>query len=367
MIRFEKVNKVYGENHVLKDVSLEINTGELICVIGTSGSGKTTMTRMINRMNEPTSGIIRINGEDIQQLNEVQLRRKIGYVIQNIGLFPHMTIRENIMLVPKLLKWTSEQKKGVAEHLIAKVDLPVDYLERKPESLSGGQQQRIGVIRALAASQNIILMDEPFGALDPITRKSLQDLVKKLHREMQKTIVLVTHDMDEALMLADRIIVMKQGEVIQFAKPVDILEKPANEFVKSLFSSSQKTEISTLFAEEIMEERVISVTMNSAVSEALSLMAEHKRRTVAVIDEKNIFKGKISRDFLELFSPSERIDEALLDKENAYVTVDTTFRELIKYFKDERVRELFVVDKEMHPKGLISQQVFLDVLYNQFS
>ncbi|HAP16081.1 MAG TPA: hypothetical protein DCR07_08290 [Lactococcus sp.] len=184
---------------------------------------------------------------------------------------------------------------------------------------------------------------------------------------MQKTIVLVTHDMDEALMLADRIIVMKQGEVIQFAKPVDILEKPANEFVKSLFSSSQKTEISTLFAEEIMEERVISVTMNSAVSEALSLMAEHKRRTVAVIDEKNIFKGKISRDFLELFSPSERIDEALLDKENAYVTVDTTFRELIKYFKDERVRELFVVDKEMHPKGLISQQVFLDVLYNQFS
>ncbi|HAP16082.1 MAG TPA: osmoprotectant, partial [Lactococcus sp.] len=185
MIRFEKVNKVYGENHVLKDVSLEINTGELICVIGTSGSGKTTMTRMINRMNEPTSGIIRINGEDIQQLNEVQLRRKIGYVIQNIGLFPHMTIRENIMLVPKLLKWTSEQKKGVAEHLIAKVDLPVDYLERKPESLSGGQQQRIGVIRALAASQNIILMDEPFGALDPITRKSLQDLVKKLHREMQ--------------------------------------------------------------------------------------------------------------------------------------------------------------------------------------
>lgn len=247
------------------------------------------------------------------------------------------------------------------------MDLPVDYLERKPDSLSGGQQQRIGVIRALAASQSIILMDEPFGALDPITRKSLQDLVKKLHREMQKTIVLVTHDMDEALMLADRIIVMKQGEIIQFDTPVNILENPANEFVKSLFSSSQKTEISALFAEEIMDESVLSVTMNSAVSEALSLMAEHKRRTLAVIDDKNIFKGKISRDFLELFSPSERIDEALLDKENVYVTVNTPFRELIKYFRDERVQELFVVDKERHLRGLISRQVFLDVLYNQFN
>ena len=188
MIEFEQVEKRYGEDaFAVHPFDLTIEDNQFICVIGTSGSGKTTLVRMINRMIEPSKGSIRINGQDVTKLNEDELRRQIGYVIQNIGLFPHMTIRENIMIVPKLLKWSDEKKSGIAERLIQRVDLPLDYLERKPKNLSGGQQQRIGVIRALAASQDIILMDEPFGALDPITRDALQEMIKGLQQEMKKT------------------------------------------------------------------------------------------------------------------------------------------------------------------------------------
>src|SRR5699024_8852242 len=181
-----------------------LKKGEFIAFIGTSGSGKTTALRMINRMIEPTSGSIEIDGKDVMQMNPVELRRSIGYVIQQIGLLPHLTIKENIVLVPKLLKWSEERKDKKARELINLVDLPESYLDRYPNELSGGQQQRIGVIRALAAEQDIILMDEPFGALDPITRDTLQDLVKVLQKKLGKTFIFVTHDMDEAIKLADR-------------------------------------------------------------------------------------------------------------------------------------------------------------------
>ena len=198
VIEFKEVNKIYGDNVAVKHINLKIMAGEFVCLIGTSGSGKTTILRMINRMLKPSNGKIFIKGEEISDLNPVQLRRKIGYVIQNIGLMPHMTIYENITLVPKLLKWSEDKKKAKAKELIKLVELPEDFLDRYPYELSGGQQQRIGVVRALAADQDIILMDEPFGALDPITRDSLQDLVKDLQERLGKTIVFVTHDMDEA-------------------------------------------------------------------------------------------------------------------------------------------------------------------------
>ncbi|GAB2027788.1 hypothetical protein OfM2_16930 [Lactovum odontotermitis] len=242
MITFTHVDKIYGKNYALKDISFEIKSGEFVCVIGTSGSGKTTLMRMINRMTEPTKGDILIDGVNIKELNAVHLRRKIGYVIQNIGLFPHMTVRENIMLVPKLLKWTSEQKKGVAESLLEKVELPADCLDRMPGSLSGGQQQRVGVIRALAADQSIILMDEPFGALDPITREAIQKLVKKIQKEFKKTVVFVTHDMDEALKLADKILILNKGELVQFAAPSEILSRPAKDFVETLIGRERYDE-----------------------------------------------------------------------------------------------------------------------------
>src|SRR5699024_7827802 len=181
MIEFRNVSKIYPGNQVAaENINIKIEDGQFVCFIGTSGSGKTTCMRMINRMNEPTSGEILIDGKNIMEYDPVALRREIGYVIQQIGLMPHMTIYENIVMVPRLLKWNEDKLRPLAENLIEKVDLPISYLDKYPSELSGGQQQRIGVIRALAADQNIILMDEPFGALDPITRDSLQQLVKKL-------------------------------------------------------------------------------------------------------------------------------------------------------------------------------------------
>ncbi|HFE2396553.1 TPA: ABC transporter ATP-binding protein, partial [Staphylococcus aureus] len=199
MLSIKHLTKIYsGNKKAVDDISLDIQSGEFIAFIGTSGSGKTTALRMINRMIEATEGQIEIDGKDVRSMNPVELRRNIGYVIQQIGLMPHMTIKENIVLVPKLLKWTKEEKDKRAKELIKLVDLPESFLERYPAELSGGQQQRIGVVRALAAEQDIILMDEPFGALDPITRDTLQDLVKTLQRKLGKTFIFVTHDMDEA-------------------------------------------------------------------------------------------------------------------------------------------------------------------------
>ena len=235
MIEFQHVSKIYkGGKVAVEDVNLSFEKGEFICFIGTSGSGKTTSMRMINRMTEPTKGKILIDGQDIQKLNAVELRRKIGYVIQSIGLMPHMTIRENITLVQKLLKVDQQKQQTTAEKMIDLVELPREMLDRYPSELSGGQQQRIGVVRALAADQDIILMDEPFGALDPITRDSLQDLVKDLQERLGKTIVFVTHDMDEALKLANRIAIMSEGRVVQFDTPENILRNPANKFVEEL-------------------------------------------------------------------------------------------------------------------------------------
>ncbi|MBS3512435.1 ATP-binding cassette domain-containing protein, partial [Staphylococcus aureus] len=214
MLSIKHLTKIYsGNKKAVDDISLDIQSGEFIAFIGTSGSGKTTALRMINRMIEATEGQIEIDGKDVRSMNPVELRRNIGYVIQQIGLMPHMTIKENIVLVPKLLKWTKEEKDKRAKELIKLVDLPESFLERYPAELSGGQQQRIGVVRALAAEQDIILMDEPFGALDPITRDTLQDLVKTLQRKLGKTFIFVTHDMDEAIKLADKICIMSEGKV----------------------------------------------------------------------------------------------------------------------------------------------------------
>ncbi|HGA4347790.1 TPA: ABC transporter ATP-binding protein, partial [Streptococcus agalactiae] len=239
IIEYQNINKVYGENVAVEDINLKIYPGDFVCFIGTSGSGKTTLMRMVNHMLKPTNGTLLFKGKDISTINPIELRRRIGYVIQNIGLMPHMTIYENIVLVPKLLKWSEEAKRAKARELIKLVELPEEYLDRYPSELSGGQQQRIGVIRALAADQDIILMDEPFGALDPITREGIQDLVKSLQEEMGKTIILVTHDMDEALKLATKIIVMDNGKMVQEGTPNDLLHHPATSFVEQMIGEER--------------------------------------------------------------------------------------------------------------------------------
>lgn len=232
MVRFENVSMAYGENEVLKNLDLHIAEGQLVVLIGPSGCGKTTTLQLINRLLKAPEGKIYVNGKDISQLDPVELRRGIGYVIQEIGLFPHMTIRQNIEIVPKLLGWDENRRGQRSRELIKLVNMEERYLNCYPEELSGGQQQRIGLLRALAAEPPIILMDEPFGALDPITRDALQDEIKILQKKLKKTIVFVTHDMDEALKIADMIVLMKDGEVVQAASPAEMVRNPANEYVE---------------------------------------------------------------------------------------------------------------------------------------
>ena len=217
MIRFENVTKRFPDGtEALKDISLVLPTHQLTAIIGPSGCGKTTLMKMINKLEKPTEGSIYIDEKPINGMDEVQLRRSIGYVIQRIGLFPHMTISDNVALVPKLLEWSKEKKEERVRELLQLVGLdPEVYMERYPLELSGGQQQRVGVVRALAGDPNIVLMDEPFSALDPISREQLQDELRNLQQTINKTIVFVTHDMDEALKIADTIIVMRAGKVEQ--------------------------------------------------------------------------------------------------------------------------------------------------------
>ncbi len=234
MIVFENVTKKYGNDQVaVNAINLEINKGEFLVLIGPSGCGKTTLLKMINRLIHLTEGTIRINGKRISDKNIHELRWNIGYVLQQIALFPHMTIEENIAVVPELKKWNKPQIQQRVRELLDMVGLEPDkYSQRKPKELSGGEQQRIGVVRALAADPEIILMDEPFSALDPISRTKLQDDLLELQQTIQKTIVFVSHDMQEALKLGDRICVMKEGEIVQIGTPREIVDNPVNDFVR---------------------------------------------------------------------------------------------------------------------------------------
>ncbi|CAM5340265.1 glycine/betaine ABC transporter ATP-binding protein [Bacillus safensis FO-36b] [Bacillus safensis subsp. safensis] len=302
MLKLENVSKTYkGGKKAVKNIDLEIAKGEFICFIGPSGCGKTTTMKMINRLIEPSSGKIFIEGENIMKKDPVQLRREIGYVIQQIGLFPHMTIAQNISLVPKLLKWPEEKRKERARELLKLVDMGPEYLERYPHELSGGQQQRIGVLRALAAEPPLILMDEPFGALDPITRDSLQEEFKKLQKTLNKTIVFVTHDMDEAIKLADRIVILKDGEIVQVGTPDDILRNPANEFVEEFIGKERLLQSNPNMerVEQMMNTSPVTVTVEKTLTDAIYIMREKRVDSLLVVDEHHVLKGYIDIETID--------------------------------------------------------------------
>lgn len=246
MIKFEHVSKKYENNPAIEDLNLEINDGDFFVMVGTSGSGKTTTLKMINRLIEPTSGQILIDGQDIKSYDLQKMRLKMGYVLQNIALFPNLTIEENITIQPESLHWSKERRQKVAWDLLNKVGLDLkQYAKRFPNELSGGEQQRVGIIRALATSPKMVLMDEPFSALDPISRTQLQDLVLKLHRELKTTFIFVTHDMHEAIRLGNTIAVLSKGHLEQIGNRDDILNHPKNDFVKGFFQL-EKTGHSTV-------------------------------------------------------------------------------------------------------------------------
>ena len=239
MIEYKNVVLRYTEKDILKDVNLRIEDGEFMVLVGPSGSGKTTMLKMINRLLEPTDGDIYMDGKRIKDYDERELRLSIGYVLQAIALFPNLTVAENISLIPEMKGWSKEQITSKTEELLDKVGLPAaEYAKRMPSELSGGEQQRIGIVRAIIAEPKILLMDEPFSALDAISRKQLQTLTKELHKEFGMTTIFVTHDTDEALKLGDRIAVLQKGEIVQVADSKTILAQPANDFVADLFGGA---------------------------------------------------------------------------------------------------------------------------------
>lgn len=255
MIKFENVSKRYENGSTAVDsLNLEIKQGEFFVIIGPSGCGKTTTLKMINRLIPLSDGTIFINGKKISEYDIHEIRWNIGYVLQQIALFPHMTIEENISIVPELKKWSREKTKKRVIDLLDMVGLDAEtYLNRKPIELSGGQQQRIGVIRALAADPEIVLMDEPFSALDPISREKLQEDMIKLQKTIKKTIVFVTHDIQEALKLADRICIMKDGEIVQLGTPNEIVSNPTNDFVRDFIGNQLVNLKATLKLEEMVQ------------------------------------------------------------------------------------------------------------------
>src|SRR5215204_1917999 len=242
MIRLENLSKVFPaqDEPAVEDLSMDIYEGEIVVLVGPSGCGKTTTMKMINRIIEPTSGKIFLEGEDVTKTNPDNLRRRIGYVIQQIGLFPHMTIADNIATVPRMLGWDKKRISDRVDELLETVGIDPSYRERYPKELSGGQRQRIGVARAMAADPPVMLMDEPFGAVDPITRDRLQDEFLRLQGEIRKTIVFVTHDIDEAIKMGDRIAVLKEGgHLAQYAMPSELLMTPADEFVEQFVGADR--------------------------------------------------------------------------------------------------------------------------------
>lgn len=301
MIRFEGVNKTYEDGFVaIKNLNLEFSEGGINVLIGPSGCGKTTTMKLINRLIHPSKGKVYVHGKDISKIDPVELRRSIGYVIQNIGLFPHMTIARNVAVVPRLLKWDKERIDRRVDELLTMVNLDPDtYRNRYPSELSGGQQQRIGVIRALAAEPSIILMDEPFSALDPISREQLQDELIRLQQELKKTIVFVTHDMDEAIKIADNIVLMKDGEIVQQGSPEQILRHPANDFVKSFVGKKRlqnggehPEELPTV--DEVMAEQPVTAFPSRGLAEAIKIMERRRVDSLIVVDKNNKLLGHAS-------------------------------------------------------------------------
>ena len=240
MIRLEQVTKAYGDTNAVNGLTFEVQEGEVCVLIGPSGCGKTTTLRMVNRLIEPTSGHIFVGERDIMSVTPEELRRGLGYAIQSVGLFPHLTVADNIMTVPKLLKWDRKRMADRVEELLTLVGLePGEYSGKYPRQLSGGEAQRVGVARALAADPPVLLMDEPFGAVDPLNRERLQGEFARIQRSLRKTVIFVTHDVDEAIRLADRIALMRGGQLQQYATPEEILDHPANKFVHDFMGADR--------------------------------------------------------------------------------------------------------------------------------
>lgn len=370
MLKFENVSKVYnGGFTAVNSVNLEVSEGEFLVLIGPSGSGKSTTMKMINRMIPHTSGLITINGKDITKLNAAELRRNIGYVIQQIGLFPHYTIEKNIAIVPELKGWDKEKIKERVKELLNMVGLdPEVFSTRYPKELSGGQQQRVGVARALASNPSIILMDEPFGALDPITREQLQEELISLHKKLKKTFVFVTHDMDEALKLGDRIAIMRDGQLLQLDTPEKILHEPASGFVEEFIGKHRIIQNPDLMSvTDVMTERVVTSLPHHSPEKALSIMRQRKTTALVIVDEDHSLLGIVSAyDLLKGMGSIKTIEE-IMQAPQSVLFDSATAKDAIINMEDAPFGIIPVINESRKVKGLVTRGTLLSALSSQWT
>ena len=368
MIEFVNVSKEFKDKKVLHDISFTINDNELVAIIGASGCGKTTTLKMINRLIVPTKGKILIDGKNIEEIDKTELRRSIGYVIQQMGLFPHMTVKENIELIQKLEKKDPKEIEENTNRLMEIMDLDGDlYLNKYPSDLSGGQQQRVGVARALANNPKVILMDEPFSALDPITRSNLQDELVELHKKMNTTIVFVTHDMDEAIKIADRIIIMKDGDIVQYDTPEEILKHPKNEFVQEFIGKNKIWDAPEYIkVEDIMITTPIVCSPDLTKNECVKKMVQHHIDTLIVVDEDGRYIGIVNRKGLYSTVLPWTNAKDMVNENAITASPYESILELLQYIEETDVTNIPVVDNNGYLKGLITSSSLISVLSSPY-
>ncbi|MDR2634177.1 MAG: ABC transporter ATP-binding protein [Treponema sp.] len=371
MIRFEGITKKYDGKPVVSDITFEVTKGDLVVLIGPSGCGKTTLLKIINRLIKPSGGLVFINGENIFDKDVIELRRNIGYVIQQTGLFPHMTVRENIEIVPRLQK---KEKAAIAEKSIALMQMvgldPNQYLNRYPSQLSGGQQQRIGVARAFACDPDIILMDEPFSALDPISRNQLQDELADLQARVRKTIVFVTHDMDEAVKIADKICIIHKGRIVQYDKVEEIMKNPVNAFVADFIGRNRIwSSPEFIRAKDIMIPDPVCTQADTPVLRCIEKMRIQKVDSLLVTDKRGALVGIVSASLAR-----SQADKSIPVSRIMYTEVETVSPEhtivdilqLINSHPAPSLNAVPVITEHKLLQGLITKSSLLTTLSQQY-
>lgn len=368
MIEFKNVAKRYKKKTIIENFNLKIEDGKLVVLIGSSGSGKTTLLKMINKLIPMSEGQILIDGKDINEIDPIELRRGIGYVIQQTGLFPHMTVKENIEVLPKLMGKDKEEIEEKTIELLNMVGLDSEeYLDRYPAELSGGQQQRIGVARAFAADAKVILMDEPFSALDPITRAELQEELFNIHKEFNKTIVFVTHDMDEAVNIADMICILKDGEVLQYDTPENILKNPNGHYVESFVGKDKiwsKPEF--IKAEDVMINKPITVSAKRNLLQAREIMRDKKVDSLLIVDRTGKLEGFVTVQDLQRVSDKSTLIGNIMRKDPEYITGDTSLPELLEIFSNLQRGYLPVCNEDKKLIGLVTKSSLVTALSSQY-
>lgn len=365
MIRLERVTKIFPgqEAPAVKDLDMEVGAGEVCVLVGPSGCGKTTTMKMINRLIEPTSGKIYIDGRDAAALDPIKLRQDIGYVIQEIGLFPHMTIAENIATVPREKRWPADKIRARVDELLELVGLePEIYRHRKPADLSGGQRQRVGVARALAADPPILLMDEPFGAVDPITRAHLQNEFLRLQEQMHKTIIFVTHDIDEAIKMGDRIAVMRAGQLVQYDTPDRLLSAPADEFVATLVGRNRSIKrLHLIKVRDVAKNDIPVVRPGSSLEEARSVIQANRLPVLMVVDERNRLQGVVNPEELLRRDGAAAVRD-LVQPAESVVEEGATLNDALSTMLNYGERYVVVLNKRRELQGIITFGYLLELM-----